>query len=658
MRGHLRKFEQNPMPHNAHIGTITADEFAQNFSSFWHEPEEDAESGMSFKPGTLINSLSRGDSAIIGTTIKATPTIGGGLLNSPRHSHRSRGRKPKFGARRGKKYETLRPLAQKRTGGTTSFPKFGLDEADRMFDWIDPDGSGTISLEEMRLALEYYVGSQFQEDQLKRLQEMMSLKKMSGIPKDMFIQILKNILSRIGRSDTRKKDPASAEKKRSSRPHAHRADSTADEVVLKGFAVGLGITSQSLEEKLTKEIADKEELATKIAQLRKLVQHEKLQQRKLLSNMDRDQSTLELQNKGLREANERLTEQVDKVADELENTKMVVLELYERANALEKNENSLRQQLNDAQAAYKETSDAYDNLQEKWTSAVQELRTLRSGSISQARTARQRSQSQTALTTEMVRQKKVLEANLKLAKDELKEMKRKMRGLHVALQDNRRMLQASKASAEFWKNQVSPGARGKGVNLAEQIAQLATSQRVPGHLHAGSGSPPPVTDTQVPPVTEQPEGALRPPEHVIGDTQTTSNSVEFEISVSRDEGTQGSQDHSRAKLLGDGTGGTLEASDVELDNLTSPDDRLNRSGSLLSASLSEHWSREAKNAIKGHKEQLGMVQNKLRVVERRAKDYEAKLKSSEARLEQARRELEAARMAEPDEPSSRCCFCG
>ena len=97
MRGHLRKFAQNPMPHNAHIGTITADEFAQNFSSFWHEPEEDAEKRNVVKPGTLINSLSRGDSAIIGTTIKATPTIGGGLLNSPRHSHRSRGRKPKFG---------------------------------------------------------------------------------------------------------------------------------------------------------------------------------------------------------------------------------------------------------------------------------------------------------------------------------------------------------------------------------------------------------------------------------------------------------------------------------------------------------------------------------------------------------------------------------
>jgi len=445
-------------------GRITKEEFHKNFSLFWHE-DDSQENPLGTTEPAHSEHLS---------------------VSSARFSSMKSNLKPTWKKRNKKNFETksLRPLAQKT--GTTNFPKFKADEADKIFNWIDSDGTGIVTLEETQLALEFYVGASLKEDDFENLKKMMAVQKLKGIPKQMFETILKDVLTRLRRKEARKlsayenetsmerktlddgddEDPPDPEKLKDAR------SSSIDEV-MEGFAYGMGITNKALQEKLTKEMADKEKLNKRVRELRKSIMIEKKTKQSLLQNISKDHDALQSKNTKLTNANKKLRKHVEDMVEELEKSKMVTLELYDRIQQLEGAQKTLLQQYRDGQTELKSANKELEELRDLNRDLSQKLRGARHNSISSARSLRKQSISQSYKSTELKAQIRALETTVKSLSTENKELKKQVEEMEAREREAQRELGAKGMSAEFWKNMVRRESRQEiQIDLASELAEM------------------------------------------------------------------------------------------------------------------------------------------------------------------------------------------
>uniref|UniRef100_A0A7S2VVI2 EF-hand domain-containing protein n=1 Tax=Norrisiella sphaerica TaxID=552664 RepID=A0A7S2VVI2_9EUKA len=471
-------------------------------------------------------------------------------------------------------------------GKSANLSKFSLDKPAEMFDWIDSDSTGVITLEEMRVALDYHLGSQFKEDQMERLKDMMELQDLDGIPKDMFVEIMHDITTRMrvkelvddrNRSNSAQsqlvnldetaeiEDPDSGNKRVSSTER--------NEDVLQRFALGIGITQNSLQDKLTQEMATKEKLNERVMELRKAALLERKNQERLLANIAEDQQSLEKQNEGLIEANRRLGEHVEEMANELENAKMLMLTLEDNIENLESRRDSLLEQLKSAEMTIEDTKRELENLKEENSELKDQLEEAKSESMESSLARRKISISQSAITAELVRQKQQLEEKLKIAKAENRELRLQLASQRKKMEEQQRILEATNASVAFWKKQTRRGS-GVGTNLAAEIAALAVNQS--NSSRAKNSNRHSAVENGTPPIIMQPTDAKfsndSPDLTRIENGSFADGSVE-------DNPDRGSAAYMKEKLLrddsaSDGKSGSQEKKIIDSEQNSNPSEQL------------------------------------------------------------------------------------
>ncbi|GAB5358646.1 hypothetical protein AAMO2058_000476200 [Amorphochlora amoebiformis] len=648
-------------------GEITKSDFQGNFSLFWHQDDDEQSDPGSGGPiggsasfgatpnqsGSLLESSDKGfPMGTLNGSLDHTPAIETPLFQDLVPTKKKKKKKKsvfdKFKSKnksKRNKNSTLRPLQE--PGGTMNFPKYKLEQAEDIFTWIDSDGSGVITLEEMQLALEFYVGSRFKEEQMSRISDLMKVQNLQGIPKQMFVKILKDIIRRIKAKElSATVDSKGARDRKDDRQvrfdepkyRSSAGSNASEDEVMKGFSLGLGITQESLEAKLTKEMADKEKLNKRVAELRKSVMQEKANRDKLLTNMSKDQESLLKQNKALVDANERLTKTVDEMAGELEKSKMSVLELYERITNLDTRYKNLREQHIDTLNELKKATKEVEELSEENFEIKSKLRGLRSTSISKSRVERQKSISATQMSSELARAKMALEANVQVLKEENEMLKRQVEELKAREKEQVRHLEATEASVHFWKKQVR---RDSGINLAvdlaDDIAQLAASSSNPNRVGTTEKDPIETPVVRQPASIPEEEDTMSPTGLGAETSQMRANDSKLLIS-------------SGASL----SNATLH-SDISTENKMSS----HASQGLLGSSLNQYTKQDVEK--KRHAREVSHLEmvRRLDEKEREHKDTLARLKSTEKKLQQARKRLDQAekQMQQVDANSGLCCFC-
>jgi len=587
-------------------GRITFEEFSKNFSLFWHLPndEADPESSVRFAPPSMPANSEKG----VGRAE--------GKIKNPAKSMNK------------KYYLSTRPLTLK--NGTMKLAKYTMNQAEDIFDWIDSDDTGVVTLEEMRVALEFYIGSEFKEEQLERLEEMMKLQSLNGIPKEMFVTILKDIMARIKDKETRaQRSKNGTQRFGTGKPEdfddAQRvSNGSKNAVIMQGFALGMGLTDQTLQERLAEQLAEKEKLDKRIQELRNAAQIERKTQQSLLKSMAEDQESLDAQNKSLREANERLLENVEELTDELEQSKLSTFSTFQQISKLEAGLKELVEEKELTESMLEDLKEELKSTQQENSRMKQELQGIRRNSVNQARNQRQRSISQQKLSTDLVRLKISIEEKYKQQKKKNKELKRIIGELQALYAESARKIEASEAAVEFWRRQVRRDSRSKDgkIDLASEIAGLAVGQR-----------------------NYNKAGTLRT--NKLGDLQADSNTV----NVSEEE--PGEEKLLAAPDKYDDEG--LEIASTSAMHLTVEDESRGNPESSQRDLLQED--------MRSIDTQPGSVNEfpDVKSAEGKARDLTAKLKSTEKRLQQALKRLDEVEQQLVQEKSKNhseaSCFC-
>ncbi|GAB5372119.1 hypothetical protein AAMO2058_001638100 [Amorphochlora amoebiformis] len=347
-----------------------------------------------------------------------------------------------------------RPLSRSGPISSLKFPEYAKNREERIFEWIDANGEGCVSLEEMTKAVDNYLGTTIKESEVQNIKKMMRLQNLETIPKQMFIDILKRIMSRgsQGRkaefkgyhriSGTLKGSLDDMDTPYDSRRGSNQSFGS----ITEAFKQGFGISKGSLEEKLTEEMANKEALSKRVRELRKSVVHERIRREKLLTSITKDQEDIKTRNESLTRQNEILSREV-------ENSQAAISSLVSKTSNLEKEEKALREKYNATVEKLGETTKALSSVRADNAYLSTLLLETKKDSRRSLASLRRKSVSKSNLSNEIIRQKQTLEANIRLLRQKNHDLEFQLIKMKDQADEQQRILEATEASLDFWKRQ-------------------------------------------------------------------------------------------------------------------------------------------------------------------------------------------------------------